>query len=88
LFENPFFFGHISTNFSVFGQLFLPAFYKIFSFGAGFFFDQPSTKKISQLILNPVWDVGLTMNPKKDPKKTKKTKNMGKSAFLITIKTR
>jgi hypothetical protein len=26
------------------------------------------------------------MNPKKDPKKTKKTKNMGKSAFWLPLK--
>jgi hypothetical protein len=60
---------------------FFTSFLQKFQFWGSFFFDQPSTKEISQLTLNPVWDVGLTMNPKKDPKKTKKTKNMGKSAF-------
>jgi hypothetical protein len=65
------FWSHFNKLFS-FGAAFLPAFYKLFS----------------QLILTPVWDVvGVTMNPKQDPKKTKKTKTWVR-VLLIIIKTR
>jgi hypothetical protein len=39
------------------------------------------------LILNPVWDVGVTMNPKQDPKKTEKIKTWVIIMLLIIIKT-
>jgi hypothetical protein len=66
---------------SRFWAAFFTSFLQNFQFWGRFFYQPSSTNFFSQLILNPVWDVGLTMNPKKDPKKTKKTKNMGKSAF-------
>jgi hypothetical protein len=51
-------------------QLFLPAFYKLFS----------------QLVLNAVWDVEVNNESQARSKENQENKNMGKSAFDLSLK--
>jgi hypothetical protein len=63
-------FHQLSTKKIIFGAILKPAFYKLFP----------------QLILNPVWDVGGNNESQTRSKENQENKNMGKSAFDVSLK--